>query len=136
MKSYLLFSCLLLFVMQQAVAQNIRFESGAWKDVLQKADSSHKIVFVDIYAVWCGPCKAMAKKVFTQTAVANQFNEHFISYMADAEKGEGVALAKKYTVTSFPTYLFVDSKGKLLHRVEGVRTADEFIAESNKALGK
>ena len=115
-------------------AQDIKFDTGNWQNISNKAALADKIIFVDVYAVWCGPCKAMAKTVFTQPNVATHFNSHFINYKIDAEKGEGVPLAEKYGVTSFPTYLFIDSKGKLLHKVVGAMPAAQFIAESSKVL--
>jgi thiol:disulfide interchange protein len=131
----LLLAVMVLFCTGQFLAaQNINFSSGDWKEVLAKAGKEHKLVFVDVYAVWCGPCKMMARKVFTQRRVADHFNASFINYMADAEKGDGVSIAQKYQVNSVPTYLYINSEGKLVHKIEGSMTADEFIAESKKAL--
>ena len=89
-----------------------------------------------MYAVWCGPCKAMAKNVFTQAIVADKFNASFVNYMLDAEKGEGVVLAAKYQVAGFPTYLFIDSNEGLVYKIEGALTADKFNTEADKALKK
>lgn len=133
---YLIFSTLLLFFVKQVQAQNIDFTKGTWDEVLAKSKKENKLVFIDIYAVWCGPCKGMAKNVFTQKKVADHFNLKFVNYMIDAEKSEGIKLAEKYQVASFPTYLFVDSDGNLVYKIEGALDADKFISESNKALGR
>ena len=61
----------------------------------KKLSKRIKFLFVDFYAVWCVPCKKMAKTVFTQEEVGKYFNEHFISLQLDAEKGENVDIAKK-----------------------------------------
>jgi thiol:disulfide interchange protein len=132
----LLLSFILLFACHCLAAQNINFNKGSWNEMLTKSGTDKKLIFVDIYAVWCGPCKAMAKNVFTQAAVANKFNTSFINYMLDAEKGEGIKLAEKYQVAGFPTYLFVDSRGNVVYKIEGALPAEKFIAEADKALQK
>ena len=136
MTNRLLFSLILLLSFQCLAAQDINFNKGSWNEMLTKSRTENKLIFVDIYAVWCGPCKAMAKNVFTQSAVANKFNTSFINYMLDAEKGEGIKLADKYQVAGFPTYLFVDSSGTVVYKIEGALTAEKFIAEADKALNK
>lgn len=126
----------LLLTFQCVHAQNIDFAKGSWNEILTNAKTSGKLIFVDMYAVWCGPCKAMAKNVFTQAKVADKYNTAFINYMLDAEKGEGIALAEKYQVMGYPTYLFIDSNGKLVYKIEGSVTVEKFIEEADKALKK
>jgi thiol:disulfide interchange protein len=125
-----------IFFLQHLHAQNIQFTKGTWNELLEKSAKENKLIFVDIYAVWCGPCKLMAKNIFTQPKIADQFNAKFVNYMIDAEKGEGVMLAEKYQVASFPTYLFIDSSGKLVYKIEGAMSADKFYDESEIALTK
>jgi thiol:disulfide interchange protein len=129
-------SIALIVAVQFAGAQNINFAKGSWEEILSKSKAENKLIFVDIYAVWCGPCKAMAKNVFTQSSVANKYNSSFINFMVDAEKGEGIGLAEKYKVESFPTYLFIDASGNLIHKIDGALPADKFLHEADTALKK
>jgi thiol-disulfide isomerase/thioredoxin len=115
-------------------AQGIQFNSGNWNSILQKAKAQNKLVFVDVYTSWCGPCKRMATQTFPQKEVGDFFNAHFICYKIDAEKGEGIAVAKKYEVTSFPTGLFLTGNGEVAYRFLGAKDAKEFLGEGNKAL--
>lgn len=122
--SVITFSCLTL----AAVAQGIEFEQGTWSEALAKAKESDKLIFVDAYAAWCGPCKRMAKNLFPLQDVGDYFNKHFINVKMDMEKGEGPALGKKYPVTAFPTLLFISPEGRLVHRQKGApRTAAALI---------
>ncbi len=130
------FSVVILLSSRYLSAQNINFDKGTWSEMLAKSKTENKLIFVDIYAVWCGPCKAMAKNVFTQPSVADKFNASFVNYMLDAEKGEGIALAEKYQVAGFPTYLFIEGNGTVVYKIEGALTADKFNAEADKALKK
>jgi len=97
----LLVSLLMMAVQLRAqqgteAANGIKFFKGTFSEALVKAKQENKILFVDFYAVWCVPCKKMAKTVFTQEEVGKYFNEHFISLQLDAEKGENVDIAKNY----------------------------------------
>jgi thioredoxin-related protein len=110
--------------------EGIRFETSRWTEVLASAKKQDKLVFVDMYTSWCGPCKQMMARVFPQPKVAAYFNQHFVNYKLDAEKGEGVAVAAKYSVKAYPTYLFVDAKGQLVYRISGYQEAEKLLAEA------
>jgi thioredoxin-related protein len=125
-----LLSIIYLFSITTVSAQNIAFsENKKWEDVLASAKSSGKLVFVDVYTDWCGPCKLMDKEVFTQKSIAQQMNEGFINYKMNAEKGDGIGLSKHYNVFSYPTYLFINGNGTLIYRANGYMAAEEFDKE-------
>lgn len=130
------FSFFLLCVLSLGLsAQNgIEFFHGEWAEVLEQARKERKPIFVDAYAVWCGPCKMMSRNVFTDEEVGKFFNQNFVNYKFDMEKGEGPAFARKYFVNAYPTLLFINHKGELIHRVEGYRPPKQFMNEGNKAL--
>lgn len=107
--------------------EGIKFENTNYKTLLQKAKTENKLVFIDAYASWCGPCKLMAKNVFTQKEVGDYYNANFINAKIDMEKGEGKDLAKKYSVKSYPTYLWLNSDGELVHTSVGYYEADDFL---------
>ncbi len=111
----------------------INFESTTWNQIKAKAKKEHKLIFVDAYTSWCGPCKWMAKNVFTNDTVAQYFNSHFINAKLDMEKGEGLEIAKQYTVQVYPTYLFLDGDGTLIHRAVGAWYASFFIQYAKDA---
>ncbi|SMO56390.1 thioredoxin family protein [Solitalea koreensis] len=107
MKKHIL-SFLLVISVMGAWAQGIEFDHASWKEVVQKAKEQHKPIFVDVYTSWCGPCRVMASTVFTRPEIGEKFNKGFVNVKIDAEKGEGIELAKKYKVGSYPTYLFIN----------------------------
>ncbi len=118
---------LLLFSATQAFGQ-MKFQHGTWDEILTKAADQDKIIFVDAYASWCGPCKMMDKNVFSDASVGNYYNENFINVKIDMEKGEGPGLARKYSVRAYPSFLFVDGNGDLVHRGIGYQPVEAFIA--------
>lgn len=105
----------------------IQFFEGSFQDALELAKKENKLIFFDAYASWCGPCKRMKSKVFTQEEVGSYFNSRFINLKVDMEKGEGPSLAKKYGVTSYPTLLFIDHTGKLIHGGVGYHNPSSLI---------
>lgn len=123
-----------LICISYAMAQGIQFSEGTWADIQQKAKTEKKYVFVDAYAIWCGPCKWMAKNVFTDASVGETFNKNFVSYKFDMEKGEGPNFAKKYNVRFYPTYLFFNPEGELVHIAGGAKDATAFIKDAENAL--
>ncbi|MDR6156781.1 thioredoxin-related protein [Chryseobacterium sp. SLBN-27] len=139
MKKLSIFSA--LFIGALAFAQGIKFEDTNFSTILAKAKNENKLIFIDAYASWCGPCKLMVKNVFPQKAVGDYYNSHFVNAKIDMEKGEGIELAKKYNVKAFPTYLFVDGNGEVVHRTLGYVEENDFIqfakdaGDPNKRLG-
>lgn len=125
MKKLTIFSA--LFIGAMTLAQGIKFEDTNFSSILAKAKKENKLIFVDAYASWCGPCKLMVKNVFPQKAVGDYYNSNFVNAKIDMEKGEGVDLAKKYNVKAFPTYLFIDGNGEVVHRTLGYVEEKDFI---------
>jgi len=119
----------------KASAQDeIKFnQTATWSDTKAKAAGEGKLIFVDCYTSWCAPCKWMDKNVFTDTKVAGFFNKNFINAKIDMEKGEGVELRKKYSIQSFPTFLFINDKGEVIHRTGSKMSVEEFLEEGKKA---
>jgi thiol-disulfide isomerase/thioredoxin len=105
----------------------IRFTDASWDQLLAQARQEHKLIFMDAHAVWCGPCKWMDSHVFTDPAVAALYNRNFINAYTDMEKGEGIALRKKYAVRAYPTYLFINGDGEVVHKAIGQSTIPEFM---------
>jgi thioredoxin 1 len=105
----------------------IQFTEARWADVLKQAKAQKKVIFLDAYASWCGPCKLLQKNTFTQKSVGDVFNKKFINVKMDMEKGEGPALSQVYPLEGYPTLLFIDGSGRVVKRVMGYMGADDLI---------
>lgn len=113
----------------------IRFTQGTWDELLQKAKAENKLIFVDFYTQWCGPCYNMATTVFTLPQVGSFYNKHFVCAKIDAEVGEGIALAKKFKVRSYPTYVFIDPvSNELVHRSGSRQSVEQFLYTGQSAV--
>lgn len=127
MKYILAMSIQLLFALGLMAQSGIKFDNSNWDALLAKAKANNTILFVDAYAVWCGPCKKMDSDVFTLAAVGDFYNSNFIPAKIDMEKGEGPAISSRYGVAAYPSFLFINGDGELLHRGIGYKSAEQFL---------
>lgn len=118
-----IFSAIITFA-QEA----IHFQDLPFKDLIAKAKKENKIVFIDAYTSWCGPCKMMEKNIFTKKSVGDYYNSNFVNARFDMEKGEGREIAAKYGVRSYPTYLFLNGDGELVSQNFGYMEESLFIS--------
>lgn len=112
----------------------VKFIDKPLEELLLLAKQENKLVFIDCYSTYCGPCKAMLRKEFPKKEMGDYLNAEFISAKMNLDLGDGPALSQKWDVHSFPTFLFMDSDGNILHRMMGYMTADQFIREAQKGL--
>jgi len=124
-----------LLVLNKVSAQEgIKFYQGSFEELKKEALAKNKPFFIDCYTTWCGPCKRMASEVFPKPEVTDFYNTNFIAYQVDMEKGEGPKLAKDYIVQYYPTFLFFNAKGELVHKSVGGMPPKTFIEEGKKGL--
>lgn len=124
---------ILILMSFNTYAQGIKFEQGTFNEAINKANKENKLVFIDFYTVWCGPCKLMSANIFPTKKAGDYFNDKFVSIKIDAEKGEGVALAKKYGVQVYPTFLYINSSDKSeIGKIVGAYKSTELFIEATK----
>lgn len=120
-----------------STGQGIGFEQGkTWKQIIQKAKKSGRLIFVDCYTSWCGPCRVMTADVFPQDTVGAFFNRHLVNAKFDMEKeADGRMLRKKYRVESFPTLLFIDPETQEeVQRIVGQLGVNNLLQEAAIAI--
>lgn len=116
------------------VKNGIQFENISFDEAIKKAKSSNKLIFIDAYAVWCGPCKWMSANTFTDKEVGDFFNDNFINLKIDMEKGEGPNLSRKFKVTAYPTLFFINKDEEIVKRVLGAKPPKEFLQIGQSVL--
>lgn len=110
-------------------AQGVAFEpeGTTLEQASAKAKAENKLIFLDAYTQWCGPCKMMARTVFPQEAVGNALNPRFVSIKIDMESAYGAPLAKKLQITAYPTFVIFNADAQEIGRFLGGSNAEEFI---------
>ena len=137
MKRLLIIVSFILFGINLTAQDNkgVIWEEGSLSSVLAKAKKcdTKKLVFVDCYASWCGPCKTMTNKVFPTEEAGKYFNANFFNVKFDMERGEGIEIRKNYKIKAYPTFLLLDEKGNEIGRVVGGNEINTFIEKVEKA---
>lgn len=118
--SFLMFSlfCVDVFGQDGGVAF---MDNEPWENVIKKAKEENKLIFVDCYTIWCGPCNRLTEEVFPQKEMGDYMNHRFVSVKYDIEKGEGARFKELYVneISAYPTLLIMDTEGKLIHKLVG-----------------
>jgi len=141
-----------------AYSQGIHFQNLTTTEALAKAKKEHKLVFIDVYADWCGPCKYLSNSVFIDQALGDYINEHFVSIKIngedgednqggeefeeikeseeseDSKGGEGVKVMEEFSIDAYPTLLFLDPDRKLLKKVVGAMEAEDLLERAKGVI--
>lgn len=115
---------------------SIVFIEGDAPTAFNKAVQMNRYVFVDLQAKWCGPCKILKEKVFTNKRVAEYFNSHFVNLSVDVVKGAGPNLAKKWHVEGLPTLLILDAKGNIIKKWLGYLDSESLLIFAGEVMDR
>lgn len=131
-----LIATILAFTAHTSLAQGIEFFHGTWEEGLAKAKAEDRIIFVDAFTTWCGPCKNMAANTFTKEEVGDFFNQNFVPMKIDMEKEMGLEFRKKYPVSAYPTLFFIDADGEVVQKSVGAKSPGDLIALGEAVVAK
>jgi thioredoxin-related protein len=121
-----------------SVAAYAEAQSIAWRTDLESADAeakqTGKMMMVDVYTDWCEWCKVLDTKTYTDAKVIAGAQQ-FVPLKLNPEKSTtGAQFAKRYSVSGYPTVLFVEWDGTLVSRVEGFVDAPSFATAITRTV--
>ena len=104
-----------------------------YKSATARAAKEKKLLMVDLYADWCGPCRMLDKTTFRNTDVQAALSRDFIAVKVNIESTrENRDLAMKLDTRAIPHIVFLDSDGKKLSDLIGYYPPDQFLDELRK----
>lgn len=106
---------------QTAIQWNYNLNSA-----ISTAQNSNKLLFVDFYADWCGYCKQLDEKTYTDGKVKQIMAQKYIAVKVNVDQNPD--LASKYGVYGLPTLIILDSNGNEIKRVEGYQTPSQLLS--------
>jgi thioredoxin-related protein len=112
----------------------VHFKQLSMAEAMKLAKKEKKAIMVDFYTDWCSWCKVLDRQTYSDKKVGEFAEDHFISLKVDAEKGDGIALAKQYSVQGYPTVMFFAADGKVLNRVVGYQDTSAFTRSMEMAV--
>lgn len=108
------------------------FSDLSFESASKEAAKSGKIVLVDFYTTWCGPCKMLDKTTWTDPKVIELLEKKTVALRIDAEKE--TALSKRYKIEAYPSILLIKADGTEIDRIVGYEQPGPFIEDFNAAL--
>lgn len=134
MKRFLLIALIGLLT-APAMAQ-IEFQHVTLDEAKKLAKEANKPIFVDVHAVWCGPCKQMAANAFTDKGLGDYYNAHFINVKIDGEKEAegGPKTMREYGISAYPTLLYINPDGSLNQKVVGGQDTRQLWKHAKKVI--
>ncbi|XP_017065989.1 thioredoxin-2 [Drosophila eugracilis] len=87
----------------------------------QLALAENKLVVIDFYATWCGPCEIIAPKL---EELAEQYSDRAVVLKVDVDFNEDITV--DYMVSSMPTFVFI----------KGGEVLEVFVGGNSEKLAK
>jgi thioredoxin 1 len=127
----------LIFTAATFAQSGIKFEHSNWKAIVQKAKKENKLIFMDAYTTWCGPCKMLQANVFPNKELGDLYNANFVNLKMDMETPEGEMIADMFPIRAYPTLLYIDPKsGKVIKEVIGYQEVETLVRFGKQLITK
>ena len=109
-----------------ALAAEFPFESIEFDEAAKRAKAEGKPILVKVYATWCGPCKRMDRSIFGAEPVLEKASE-LVAMKVDGDTEYGGKFKTRFDVSKYPTTLFFNAQGEMVHKLIGAGSLDGFM---------
>jgi thioredoxin 1 len=116
--------------------KGIQFVEPNFAKAIEQAKKQKKMIFIDAYTTWCGPCRMLKENTFTDKIVGEFFNKNFINIALDMERGDGLAVAAKYQIAAYPTLLIINADQTSTSVTEGYMPPAQLLEFGKSVLAQ
>ncbi len=109
---------------QDANGQKFDFQTNGWKKTVQAAKVEKKYIFIQFVTNDCPPCEQLKEEVWTNAKLASIYSKSFLLFSPEEGSKDAKNLISKYRINSYPTSIFVDASGKIIHKYIGYTSKD------------
>jgi len=102
----------------------------------QKAKAKNAMIFVDLWAEWCGWCHKFEQDVIPSQAFQNATDNMVLLRLNTEDQGDGTQFARRYNVTSLPTFLLLDRDGIIVGIIRGYQPPADFANSIKDVEGR
>jgi thioredoxin-related protein len=102
----------------------------------QKAKAKNQLIFVDLFADWCGWCHKFEQDVIPSEAFQKSTDNMVLLRLNTEDQGEGTNLARRYNVGSLPTFLVLDKDAIVVGIIRGYQVPNEFVNSLKDVEGR
>ena len=102
----------------------VKITDDNYSDIL----SQDKLVVIDIWATWCGPCQALAPML---KRLADEYKGRIKVLKVDVDKNQALAVAAQ--IQSIPTLFFITKNGDI-ERIVGGLPYQELVRKAERII--
>ncbi len=96
----------------------------------QIAHERQQLVLLHFYADWCGPCQRLSREVYPREDVTAAISQNYVPVKIDIQRSPEVA--RHYGVQSFPTDVFIEPSGRVVHQMTTPVDPGEYLHALNQ----
>lgn len=112
---------------QHLFAQQLTIIEQNYGQAKQLAQQEQKLLLVDFYTTWCGPCKLLDKLVFRDTMISSSIAKDFIVLRYNAEKDSVYQLTLKHHIAMYPSAVILNGEQRVVRQQYGTGGPDKDI---------
>ncbi|HEY6137661.1 MAG TPA: thioredoxin family protein [Thermoanaerobaculia bacterium] len=102
----------------------------------QKAKAKNQHIFVDLFADWCGWCHKFEQDVIPSQAFQQATDDMVLLRLNTEDQGDGTQFARRYSVTSLPTFLILDKDAIIVGIIRGYQVPNDFANSIKDVEGR
>lgn len=118
-------------VVQEEAPYKPDLYEGEIEEIFTLAQKDKKIILIDFWAKWCGPCKKMDLETYSDPELKEFIANKYHFYRIDVDSFDGLELAQKYKINEFPMLIVLDGQKRLIKKVKGYMPASYLRKEIN-----